>query len=349
MSKNLRILISAVEPSGDRLAAKLIQALQNYATVEALGITGPCMRAVGVQTLGEMKTISAMGITEVLSKLPALYAAKKQLLQTMNTPIDCYIGVDAPDFHLPILAKAKRKGIPAIGYVSPQIWAWRPNRAKKIATQVDTLLCLFDFEPPLYPKTCNAVWVGHPIIEDIPSRSKPIPYRFGLLPGSREQEIRKHIPLFVDTAKHIHDQHPKAQFILSCPQHLTLPTLPRFIEVSADGVQAMHDVQAALTKSGTVTLELALMEVPMVVAHVVNRLTYAIGKKLVTGINHLALPNILSQREVVPEFIQNPTPMALASGLLNVSRQSIDLTSIQRDRPIEHAARAVLQTLVGKK
>ena len=109
MSKPLRILISAVEPSGDHLAAKLIRELQQHTALEAIGITGPKMRKVGVQTLSQMKTISAMGITEVLRKLPALLRAKNQLLQTMDDTIDCYIGVDAPDFHLPILAKAKKE------------------------------------------------------------------------------------------------------------------------------------------------------------------------------------------------------------------------------------------------
>ena len=348
MTKPLHILLSAVEPSGDRLAAKLIQELRKHKPVIAKGITGPKMREANIQTITQMESLTAMGLVEVLSKLPALYSAKKQLLQHMDQTIDCCIGVDAPDFHLPILAQAKKKRIPAVGYVSPQIWAWRPNRASKIAKKVDTLLCLFDFEPPLYPSSCHATWVGHPIIEDIPNRSTPIKDKFGLLPGSREQEIKKHLPIFLKTAECIRNNNSNAQFVLCCPKYLQLPTLPSYIQTKHTGIEAMHDVQAALTKSGTITLELALLKIPMVVAHQVNPITYFLGKQLVTGIQHISLPNILSKKQVVPEFIQNLDPKILAEQLQSVQEQTIDLSSIQKPNPIHQATMAILNTISQK-
>ena len=284
----------------------------------------------------------AMGLIDVLKRLPQILKARHQALKALRDISYC-ICLDAPDFHLPILHRAKKKGIRSIGIVSPQIWAWRPKRARQIAQKMDQLLCLFDFEPALYPSEFDARFVGHPILQWTQVRSEFVPHRFAFFPGSRPQEIKRNLPIFIQTAYELKKQNPAAQVWLSLPKTISLPEQPDFIQIHHKGAEIARQAQAALSKSGTITLELACMKVPMMVAHQVSPITYFLGKRWITGINHIALPNILSQTEAVPEVIQPKDPKALAEGLLQLPpEQKINLSPITSQNPIQSMLRSII-------
>ncbi len=292
-----------------------------------------------------MEDVAVMGVVEVLRRLPQIRAASAAMAAAIAEGGDLLVVIDAPDFHLPLADQARAKGIPAIGYVSPQIWAWRPKRADRISASLDQLLCLFSFEPALYPGL-DARWVGHPIGDRLPPRTQPEPHLYGLLPGSRRQELRRMLPDFLRTAALLHRRDPRARFRLSVPPALApmLPELPDYIAQVEGGAAALAGVTAALTKSGTVTLELAVMGVPQVVAHRVHPLTYWIGRLLVKGVQHIALPNILSGCEAVPEHVQHFTPASLADILCALpAHQPVDLSALGEPGGAERAAAAILE------
>ena len=340
----MKLLISAAEPSGDRLAAELIAALSAHTTVQARGVAGPLMRSAGVEPVARMEDIAVMGLAEVLRNLPQIRAASAAMETAISEGADLIVGVDAPDFNLPLARKARAKGIPAVGYVSPQIWAWRQGRAAKISAALDQLLCLFSFEPQLYPDL-DARWVGHPVLDRLPRSGQPDPHLFGLLPGSRRQELRRMLPPFVETARRMHAEDARTRFRMVLPEALQseLPALPDCITVTGGGAAALAGCRAALTKSGTVTLELAVMGIPQVVAHRVHPLTYWIGRLVVTGIKHIALPNILAGQEVVPELVQHFSPALLADTLRSLpAHQPVDLTALGPSGASGRAAEAIL-------
>ncbi len=331
-----RILISAAEPSGDLLGAALIEALKAHQPIEAWGLAGPRMRQAGVRAVANMEDVSAMGLIEVMEKLGAINAVRTRLFQELNQAPDAVILIDAPDLHLPVGRAAKKKGLLSIGYVSPQVWAWRPGRTHKIEKSLDCLLCLFEFEPGLY-QDGFAKWVGHPIVDRIQKRQQVEPWLFGLTPGSREQETDRLLPVFIETAERIKSQHSQATFKLVSP--VKILDLPPWI-TRGESINDLAQAQAVLTKSGTVTLELAAMGVPQVVAHKVHPLTHWLGRRLVSGIEHIAMPNILSNSAVVPEFLQDLNPEILADALLNLpAHQAVDLTALG---PSGASARAAL-------
>jgi len=283
------------------------------------------MRAAGVEPIARVEDLSVNGLWEVLGKLPTIRSAQASVREAMQPAPDLLITVDAPDFNLPLARHARNLGIPAIGYVSPQVWAWRPRRAKSLARDLDRLLCLFPFEPALYtPHGLDARFVGHPVIDRLAGVERsPQPRRYALLPGSREHELDRLLPVFLDTARIVREQQPDASFVLGLasgtdPQRAA-SAVAEGIELVEGLVPAVMSCEAALVASGTATLELAVLGVPMVVAYRVHASTYAIGKALVRGIEHIALPNILAGTAVVPEHIQVLEPTVLARDLLAVA------------------------------
>jgi lipid-A-disaccharide synthase len=238
---------------------------------------------------------------------------------------DLVVFVDGPDFHLPLAKRCRKLGIPTVGYVGPQVWAWRAGRAKTLAESLDRLLCLFPFEPAIYaPHGLDARFVGHPAVDRLAGvRRVPRPGRFALLPGSRKHEVERLLPVFLRAAALIREKDPNARFRVG--RSATVPMEWLEAAQTADGVEvvdgliaAVSDAEAALTASGTATLELAILDVPMVIAYAVHPVTYAAGRVLVTGVEHIGLPNILAGREIVPEHIQALDPAALAVDLVRV-------------------------------
>ncbi len=310
-----RVLLSANEPSADVLGAALVEALAARTRFLPVGLGGDAMRAAGVLALPEsVESTPVMGAIEVVRQFRAI-ATNASAVRAAFADAELFVPIDAPDFNVPLAREARRRNIPVVGYVSPQVWAWRPARAKHVAAAMNRLLCLFAFEPPLYASFgLDARWVGHPVVDRVaPSALEP--GVLALFPGSRRDEVVRLLPDFLAAAALT----GATTVLVARAPGLAEATLRATVKGAlADNVvfttaeEARARASRAISKSGTVTLELALAGVPTVVAHRVHPVTYTLGRTLVTGVQHLALPNILLRREVMREFVQVFTPEELA-------------------------------------
>ena len=296
----MRLLLSAIEPSADRLGAELVAELRRRGVaLELSGLGGPRLQAEGLVPLVPLAP-PAMGLVEVLSHLGAIRRQRRALVEAAGAGADVLLCIDAPDFHLPVAANARARGVRTVGWVSPQLWAWRPGRKHAVAAALSQLWCLFPFEPPLYEGTSlDARALGHPAIDRVRPR-RPEPGVVAIFPGSRPAELSRLLGPFLEATRGY-----RTVLVAEAPGgdlRARLPKDPRLHVV--DSAEAMVRAERALTKSGTVTLELALHGVPSVVAHRVHPFTYAVGRLLVRGIRFLALPNLLLDREVFREFVQ---------------------------------------------
>ena len=341
----MRIAIVAGELSGDFLGAGLMVALRkHYPNACFEGIGGKRMLAQGFNSLFPLEKLSVMGLIEVLRHLPELLQVRRTLQQQFLTdPPAVFIGIDAPDFNLTLERRLRAAGIPTVHYVSPQIWAWRQKRVRKIARSVDLMLTLLPFEAAFYRDHQVPVrYVGHPLADEIPLKSDPVRARqalglattaeasrsplLALLPGSRMSEVQALGPVFVDTAVWLQTQRPQLGFIMPVAtirirQYMlaTLgaraPDLPITL-VEGQSREAMTAADAVLLASGTATLEALLLKRPMVVAYKVAPLTAWIAARLLK-ISYFSLPNLLAGRELVREFFQSSvTPDKLGPALL---------------------------------
>ncbi len=335
-----RIGIVAGEASGDLLGSHLMQALkQKHAEIEFVGIAGPKMMREGAQSLFPIERLSVRGYFEVIKHLFGLLKLRKQLLNHfLNNRIDLFIGIDAPDFNFWLEKKLKNKGIKTIHYVSPSIWAWRKNRINKIKHAASHMLVLFPFEPALYQQAGIAVtYVGHPLADMLPLepdttaareglRLKPASLIIAMLPGSRQSEVQQHAELFVKTAKLIHAEHPEAVFLVPLITRETrqIFELAIFHEHESLPIQILfghaHDAMEAadviIVASGTATLEAALLKKPMVITYRMPKLSWQLLRRMQLQ-PYVGLPNILAERFVVPELLQDDaTPEKLAEAAL---------------------------------
>ncbi len=333
------IAIVAGEPSGDLLGSLLICALQaGRSDLDFFGITGPRMQALGARSLHPMDTLSVRGYIEALANLRAILAIRKNLKQhLLRNPPGLFIGVDAPDFNLSLEFDLRQAGIPTVHFVSPSIWAWRPERIEKIRRAVSHMLLIFPFEEEIYRKAgIPATYVGHPLAHALPQTPDPAAARvrlglepsgeyLGLLPGSRESEINSLADLFVRTAVRLARERPGVRFLaplvkdthrelfqrlLSAHDAADLPI--HFYRGQAHDVLQAADV--ALIASGTATLEALLLDCPHVITYRVPWLTYKLMQRRAC-ISKVGLPNILAGRDIVPERIQeqaNPEQLTTA-------------------------------------
>jgi lipid-A-disaccharide synthase len=322
----VRLAVLAGEPSGDALGARVLPRLGSQVSTGLVveGIGGQRMIEAGCQSLYPMETLSVMGLTEPLRRLPQLLAIRRALQRRWRaSPPDVFLGIDSPDFNLPLERGLRAQGTPTAHLVSPSVWAWRRGRLRTIARAVDTVLCLFPFEAEVYRQAGIAhEVVGHPLADDLPDESPPEPARdalglqgrgrvVALLPGSRAGEIRAHGPLFLAVAAGLIRRDPSLCFVLSAANAQCAALLEPMIAASPVPVRLVHgDAQtalaacdAALVVSGTATLEAALVKRPMVVAYRTGAITWAVLSRLVQT-PHVALPNLLSGRRLVPEFLQ---------------------------------------------
>lgn len=341
--KTLRIALVAGEASGDILGARLMAELKRRIPqpIQFEGIGGPLMQAEGLDSSYPMERLSVMGLFEVLGRLPELLKLRRYLIQRwLKFPPDLFIGIDAPDFNLRIEQALKAQGVKTVHYVSPSVWAWREHRVKQIKNAVDLVLCLFPFEPGFYRKyRVKAVFVGHPLADEIPLHPEAIPARLelglrpkapvlALLPGSRAGEISRLAPIFIETARRCRAQLPQLQLV--CPMinderyrqflqiwHQTAPDLPiQLLRGQSRHVMAAADL--ILMASGTATLEAMLMKRPMLVAYRFSQLTWEVVKRLVK-VPYVALPNLLAGKLLVPEFLQErATPELLTPACLEL-------------------------------
>lgn len=376
MTDLMRVALVAGEASGDILGAGLMQALKaQHPQIEFIGVGGPLMQAQGLNSYFPMERLSVMGLVEVLGRLPELLSRRKRLINTLiEAKPDVFIGIDAPDFNLTLELKLRQAGIKTVHYVSPSVWAWRQKRVLKIREACDLMLTLFPFEAQFYQDHQVPVrFVGHPLADTIPQQADRAAARdalnlaqdqsvVALLPGSRGGEVSRLGSLFLDAAVRLRTLRPGIQFVLPCSsperraqleQMLVGRDLPLTL-LNGRSHEALAACDAVLIASGTATLEALLYKRPMVVAYKVAPLTYRILKRLVTSA-YISLPNLLAERLLVPEMIQDAaTPEALAQLLAplldggEVQTEGFDVIhrALRRDASVQ-AAQAVLQ-LTGR-
>lgn len=360
----IRIGIVAGEASGDLLGGHLIQALkQKRPDLEFIGIAGPKMMREGARSLFPIERLSVRGYLEVIKHLWGLLKLRRQLLNYfLDNPPDLFIGIDAPDFNFWLEKKLKHKGIKAIHYVSPSIWAWRKNRIKKIKKAVTQILALFPFEPALYQAEGIPVsYVGHPLADILPMEPDVTAAReilkledsalvIAMLPGSRQSEVQQHADLFVQTAKRIYAEHPNAIFLVPLitretrqifelaiyKEHELLPIQILF----GHAHDAMEAADVVIVASGTATLEAALLKKPMVITYRMSKLSWQLLKRMRLQ-SYVGLPNILAGKLVVPELLQDDaTPDKLAEAALTMIADADKLAEIKKEfTDIHHSLR----------
>lgn len=336
--KTLRVALVAGEASGDQLGAHLMDALiARHPRIEFFGIGGPHMEARGLESLVPQEKLAVRGYAEVLRHLPELLRIRRDLrAELIRRRPDVFVGIDAPDFNLPLETRLKHAGIPTVHYVSPSIWAWRPERIHKIARAVSKVLCLFPMEPPLYTRAGVPVsFVGHPLASEIPLQPDREAMReqlalplgapiFALMPGSRLSEIDYMAPIFIETAKLLLDRFPEAQFLVPLATRTSRDRFDQILtrmkawelpirKLFGHAQMAIIASDVVLVTSGTATLEVALCKRPMVISYRLSTLTYWLVKHKLK-LPYVGLPNILCERGVVPELLQKDArPAKLAA------------------------------------
>ncbi len=323
------ISMVAGEASGDQLGAALIRAIrEKNPDTRFVGIGGPLMKAAGMDCWWDSAELSIMGLFEVISHIPRLLDLRRQLVRKLlQAKPDVFIGIDAPDFNLNVEKKLKALSIPVIHYVSPTVWAWRSGRVKTIARSTDRVLCLFPFEPAYYAQQeVLADYTGHPLADQIPPGTATGPARaelgvdgaatcIALLPGSRISEVGKLTTPMLDAAAILAKRQPGIRFLVPAASQLIRehietalagrPGLDCRVLVSS-GKQAMAAADLVICASGTATLEVMLINRPMVVCYRLSGMTYTLAKWLrLVKSRYFALPNILAAEALVPELLQH--------------------------------------------
>jgi lipid-A-disaccharide synthase len=335
--RKLRVALVAGEASGDILGSGLMRALKaRHPEVEFIGVGGPLMTSQGLDSIFPMERLAVMGLVEVLGRLPELLKRRKHLIaELIAARPDVFIGIDAPDFNLDVELKLRQAGIKTVHYVSPSVWAWRQKRVLKIRKACDLMLTLFPFEAQFYTEHDVPVrFVGHPLADDVPLEADRLAARetlhlpaqgavVALMPGSRGGEVAKLGALFLDAAERLRSLRPDVHFVLPCANAERRAQLENMLAgrdlplslLDGDSHLALAACDVVLIASGTATLEALLYKRPMVVAYKVAPLTYRILKRLVKS-PYISLPNLLAQRLLVPELIQEAaTPDLLAQTL----------------------------------
>jgi lipid-A-disaccharide synthase len=376
----LRVAMVAGEASGDQLAAPLIAALKARRNpILFAGIGGPRMQTLGFESHYPMEKLSVRGYAEVLRHYSEIMGIRRRLTKALlaERP-DVYIGVDASEFNLGIERKLKDAGIPAIHYVSPQIWAWRGWRVRRIARSVNRILVMFPFEPPLYEKAGVPVtYVGHPLADLIPLEPDRVEARaalrlppgkliVALLPGSRRSELQYMAQSFVLAAHRFRQEVADVHFVCPTVTRDTRDMFERAVHENkrtdlpltllfGHSHEALAAADLALVASGTATLETALFKTPMVITYRQSPITWALMRRMFY-LPYVGLPNVLAGEKLVPELLQDEAnPAALAAALLKLLRDTEaqrrqierfhDFHHLLRQNAADRAAVAVLETI----
>lgn len=319
------ILITAGEASGDRLGAALMEVLKRTRpNLTFVGVGGPEMEKQGLTSLFPMSDLAVMGLFEVIPAIPRILGRLKQLEDLAATAKpDLVLTIDSQDFSSRLAKRLKKRlaGTPHIHYVAPKVWAWRQSRVKKLKNLYTHLITILPFEEAFFATAgLPATYVGHPATTALSryrhnsSTQNPT---LALLPGSRESELTRHWPIFLQTARMLHRYVPNLSFVLALPNEEALATCQKlapwmdadniFAVMGEDRFKKLAYSTAALSKSGTNNLELALIGTPAVVAYRMNELTYQLAKRLVK-VPFISLPNLIlhysGRTPVYPEHIQ---------------------------------------------
>jgi lipid-A-disaccharide synthase len=328
-----RFLLVAGEASGDLHAARLVEALRALGPCRVAGVAGPALRAAGVEPIAAMEDLAVLGFAEIPARLPAILTARSRLMRALTefSP-HAVVLVDYPGFNLRLGPQLKRRGARVFYYIAPQVWAWHAERAQAMARWVDRLAVVFPFEEPLFRAAgVETTFVGHPLMDGLAPEVEESIFRaelgatpgqriLGLLPGSRSQELDRHLEPMLAAARELTRTRPDLLAVLPLAPGLE----PRGLEPAVlGGVRLVrgrvHATQAFATAcavaSGTATLETALFGTPLVIVYRTGWLNYAIARRVVR-LPLIGLPNILAGAEVAPELIQDRlTPARLVSTL----------------------------------
>jgi lipid-A-disaccharide synthase len=335
--------IVAGEASGDALAATLIEAVRGrHPNVRFVGIAGPKMQAAGCEAWHPLETLSVGGFSEVVARLPEIVRIRRAVARRMIAErIPLFVGVDAPDFNLGLERKLKRNGARTIHFVSPSVWAWRPDRVGRIGRAVNRILVLFPFEPPIYEAAHVPVtFVGHPLAGHAATLSSRREAReqlklgvvqpvFALLPGSRLLELEAHADLVLDVGAAIHAAKPDARFLVPLATRATresfeaaiyrkgLEKLPLTL-LYGHATDALRAADVGVVASGTATLEAAMARCPHVIFYRMSALSASIIRRKIL-LPYVGLPNVMAGKFVVPEFLQEAaTAENVAQAALNL-------------------------------
>lgn len=379
----MRIGVVAGESSGDLLGAGMIKALGHSVTnLRAEGIAGPNMIREGCVALFPAEKLSIMGFIDALMHYRELRTIRNQLRDHfIANPPDAFIGIDAPDFNLTLLEQLRSYGIPTIQYVSPQVWAWRRYRVKKVARAVDCVLALFPFEAEFYREHNVPVkFVGHPFADQIPLATDKNAARvklglpentsiIAILPGSRVSEVRYLAETFLETANYCYQQRQDIHFVLPFANRSSRDMFVKFggdlaeklplTFVDGQAREVMGAADVILMASGTATLEAMLVKRPMVVAYRFSWLNYFI-LRIFVRIKFFSLPNLLADEELVPEYVQQGAcPDVMGETLLyylnnpdevkRITNRFTDIHHSLRQDTDKQAAEAVINLIQNKK
>jgi len=322
----VRVFISAGEASGDLYAARVVEEFRKrHPAAEFFGCAGPRLQAAGVRTVVDSRSLSVVGIVEVLAHIPRIYGEFRKLVRAAEAERpDIAILTDSPDFHLRLAKKLHARRVPIVYLIAPQAWAWRQGRVRSMRRTIQRLLCIFPFEEAFFwQHGVRTTFIGHPLARIVkPSLARAEFFeRFKLpedsklvvlLPGSRHGEVARHLPYLLDAVARIRRQRPDLRFLLALPGGFGLKGQKFWEPVRAAHIQVIEGstwdclahAEVALAASGTVTIEAALLGAPMVTFYRVNALSWILGRWMVKA-PFLSMVNLVAGRKVAAELIQS--------------------------------------------
>lgn len=317
------LLMVAGEASGDLHGARLLAELhRRLPGLEAFGLGGDELAAAGLERLAAASEISVVGLVEALAVLPKARRIFRELLAECDRRRPALaVLVDFAEFNLRLARELKRRGVPVVYYISPQVWAWRRGRVADVAERVDEMLVLFPFEEEFYRRHgVRVTWVGHPLVDEVPEletawdRGAPAagePYRLALLPGSRRSEVGALLPAMLGAARRLGERVPLRVRLIRAPslprELLEEPLAQSGLDVrvvESGRFEAIADCHLALCASGTATLEVGLLRTPMIVLYRLAGWTWLLARLLVK-VPHASLVNLVLERGAVPELLQS--------------------------------------------
>ncbi|BBO73912.1 lipid-A-disaccharide synthase [Desulfosarcina widdelii] len=346
-----RFMIIAGEASGDMHGARLVRAIRKRSPdAFVFGVGANAMQGEGTRIIVDSRELSVVGLTEVISKLPTIYRAMGLVKKSLHRlRPDLLILIDFPDFNFRVAAVAKKLKIPVLYYISPQIWAWRQNRVKKIKRLVDHMAVILPFEASFYRKHGVPVtFVGHPLLDRIPpaighdsnryNSEKPV---IGLLPGSREKEVTTLLPVILQAAQRIDNGLPAVKFLVSCSTSIKEDLLEDIfrqyagsldVSIVKGPVEPIFKESCVLVgASGTVTLEAALHGTPTVIVYKVSPLSYWLGKRLIK-VDFIGLVNLIAKKPLMPELIQeDASPQTIAETVIRMVSEPEKLRQLEKE------------------
>jgi len=324
------VFVSAGEPSGDAHAAAFVRALRELVPdVRVEGVGGARLAAAGADLMERIERLTVIGFVEVVKKIPAHWRLLNRIERRLRRgDVKLVVLVDYPGFHLRVAALAKRLGVPVLYYIAPQLWAWHESRVEAMARNVAHLAVILPFEEAFFTaRGVRTTFVGHPLLDrpapegsraEVKARLGLDPARpvLGLFPGSRPQETARLWPVFRDAARRVQARRPDVQALVAAATGATYPDAGDIRLVPDRAPECFAAADAALSKSGTTTIEAALAGAPQVIAYRMNGLTYRLARRLVK-VPHIGMVNLVAERRVAPELIQDEaSPERLAAAVL---------------------------------